>query len=349
MRDARRERRVARPRHARSRRASPRSRQSLEEIAALPDPVGAVIAEWDRPNGLHIERVRTPLGVIGVIFESRPNVTADAGALCAEGRQRRDPARRLRHASELRRDPCLPRRGPARGRPARGRDPARADDRPRRRRRHAARPRRRHRRDRAARRQEPRGARAGGGARAGLRASRRRLPRLRPRAGRSRHGARRSSSTPRCGAPASAARRRRCSSTRPWRRATCAPLVEALQEAGCAIRGDAATRAAAAGVEPATRGRLVHRISRRDHRGARRRRPRRGDPPRLDLRLAPHRRDRHRRRGGGRSASWRRSIRRSCCTTPRPSSPTAASSAWARRSASPPAGCTRAARSASSS
>ena len=55
--------------------------KSLEDIAALPDPVGAVIAEWDRPNGLHIERVRTPLGVIGIIFESRPNVTADAGAL----------------------------------------------------------------------------------------------------------------------------------------------------------------------------------------------------------------------------------------------------------------------------
>ena len=54
----------------------------IEEIAALPDPVNVIIAEWDRPNGLHIERVRTPLGVIGIIFESRPNVTADAGALC---------------------------------------------------------------------------------------------------------------------------------------------------------------------------------------------------------------------------------------------------------------------------
>lgn len=51
-------------------------------IAALPDPVGQAIAAWQRPNGLKIERVRTPLGVIGVIFESRPNVTADAGALC---------------------------------------------------------------------------------------------------------------------------------------------------------------------------------------------------------------------------------------------------------------------------
>ncbi len=56
--------------------------KGIEEIAALPDPVGAVIAEWDRPNGLHIERVRTPLGVVGIIYESRPNVTADAGALC---------------------------------------------------------------------------------------------------------------------------------------------------------------------------------------------------------------------------------------------------------------------------
>ncbi len=55
--------------------------KSLEDIVALPDPVGSVIAEWDRPNGLHIERVRTPIGVIGIIFESRPNVTADAGAL----------------------------------------------------------------------------------------------------------------------------------------------------------------------------------------------------------------------------------------------------------------------------
>ncbi|MFN7012440.1 MAG: glutamate-5-semialdehyde dehydrogenase [Allorhizobium sp.] len=56
--------------------------EGIRAIADLKDPVGEVIAEWDRPNGLHIERVRTPLGVIGVIYESRPNVTADAGALC---------------------------------------------------------------------------------------------------------------------------------------------------------------------------------------------------------------------------------------------------------------------------
>jgi len=54
----------------------------VEQVAALEDPIGAVIADWDRPNGLRIQRVRVPLGVIGIIYESRPNVTADAGALC---------------------------------------------------------------------------------------------------------------------------------------------------------------------------------------------------------------------------------------------------------------------------
>src|SRR6185436_6313923 len=54
----------------------------LDEVARLDDPVGAVIADWTRPNGLRFERVRVPLGVIGIVYESRPNVTADAGALC---------------------------------------------------------------------------------------------------------------------------------------------------------------------------------------------------------------------------------------------------------------------------
>ena len=56
--------------------------KGLENVAALNDPVGETIAEWERPNGLKIARVRVPLGVIGIIYESRPNVTADAGALC---------------------------------------------------------------------------------------------------------------------------------------------------------------------------------------------------------------------------------------------------------------------------
>jgi len=56
--------------------------QGVESIADLPDPVGSVVDEWARPNGLRIQRVRVPLGVIGIIYESRPNVTGDAGALC---------------------------------------------------------------------------------------------------------------------------------------------------------------------------------------------------------------------------------------------------------------------------
>jgi glutamate-5-semialdehyde dehydrogenase len=56
--------------------------RSVEEIVALPDPVGTIVAEWARPNGMRIQRVRVPLGVIGIIYESRPNVTSDAGALC---------------------------------------------------------------------------------------------------------------------------------------------------------------------------------------------------------------------------------------------------------------------------
>ncbi len=56
--------------------------RGVEDIAALPDPIGTVVAEWTRPNGLRIQRVRVPLGVIGIVYESRPNVTSDAGALC---------------------------------------------------------------------------------------------------------------------------------------------------------------------------------------------------------------------------------------------------------------------------
>ncbi len=56
--------------------------RSIEEVVALPDPIGVIAAQWQRPNGLRIQRVRVPLGVIGIIYESRPNVTADAGALC---------------------------------------------------------------------------------------------------------------------------------------------------------------------------------------------------------------------------------------------------------------------------
>jgi glutamate-5-semialdehyde dehydrogenase len=56
--------------------------KGIEDIIALSDPIGAITAEWTRPNGMRIQRVRVPLGVVGIIYESRPNVTADAGALC---------------------------------------------------------------------------------------------------------------------------------------------------------------------------------------------------------------------------------------------------------------------------
>jgi glutamate-5-semialdehyde dehydrogenase len=56
--------------------------RGLEDIARLSDPIGTVLAQWSRPNGMVIQRLRVPLGVIGIIYESRPNVTADAGALC---------------------------------------------------------------------------------------------------------------------------------------------------------------------------------------------------------------------------------------------------------------------------
>jgi glutamate-5-semialdehyde dehydrogenase len=58
--------------------------KGLDEVASLANPVGAVLASWTRPNGLRIERVRVPLGVVGIIYESRPNVTADAGGLCLQ-------------------------------------------------------------------------------------------------------------------------------------------------------------------------------------------------------------------------------------------------------------------------
>jgi glutamate-5-semialdehyde dehydrogenase len=73
--------------------------RGLEAIAALPDPVGSISAEWTRPNGLKISRVRVPLGVIGIIYESRPNVTADAGGLCLKSGN----AAILRGGSESRR------------------------------------------------------------------------------------------------------------------------------------------------------------------------------------------------------------------------------------------------------
>ena len=164
--------------------------RGVEEIARLADPVGTVLAEWERPNGLRIQRVRVPLGVIGIIYESRPNVTCDAGALCLKSGN----AAILRGGSESHRSStaihaCLADGLRAAGLPE-ALHPARADDRPRRRRLHAGRHDRLDRRDRAAGRQEPRRARAAGSARAGHRPPRRQLPRLRRSRGGPQHGAR---------------------------------------------------------------------------------------------------------------------------------------------------------------
>ncbi|HEY2573553.1 MAG TPA: glutamate-5-semialdehyde dehydrogenase, partial [Verrucomicrobiaceae bacterium] len=56
--------------------------RAIEEVATLPDPVGEILAEWSRPNGLRLQKIRVPIGVIGIIYESRPNVTSDAAVLC---------------------------------------------------------------------------------------------------------------------------------------------------------------------------------------------------------------------------------------------------------------------------
>ena len=111
--------------------------QGGSEIAALPDPVGAYARDLDAAQRPRIERVATPLGVIGIIFESRPNVTADAGALCLKAGN----AAILRGGSESFRTSTRDRSGTAArarsGRPAGERHPARADDGPRCRRRDA--------------------------------------------------------------------------------------------------------------------------------------------------------------------------------------------------------------------
>ena len=146
--------------------------RGLEEVAAHPDPVGRVLAAFTRPNGLVIEPTATPLGVVGVIYESRPNVTADAGALCLKSGN----AVVLRSGPDsfqlLASDPRLPRRRPEGGRPARGGNFARDFAGARRNPRNARGARGRARRHRAARRPEPGRAGAAGGPRAGIRPSR---------------------------------------------------------------------------------------------------------------------------------------------------------------------------------
>ena len=153
----------------------------LRAIAEQRDPVGRVLAEWDMPSGLHIQRVATPLGVVGVIYESRPNVTADAGALCLKAGNAVILRGGIGQLSHLDRHSCLHGDRVEAGRPARGGDPADPDAGPPDRDRHAAGG-GFHRRDRAAGRQGAGRSGAARGAGAGFCASGRHLPRLcRPR------------------------------------------------------------------------------------------------------------------------------------------------------------------------
>ncbi len=109
----------------------------LEDVAALPDPLARTLAEWQRPNGLRFRRIATPIGVVGMIYESRPNVGADAAGAVPEGGQRRHPARRVGKPAQRAGDPRRDRRRPGGGRAAGGLRADRARCRPRACRRHA--------------------------------------------------------------------------------------------------------------------------------------------------------------------------------------------------------------------
>ena len=219
--------------------------EAIEEIAALPDPVGRVAARFERPNGLVIERVATPLGVVGVIFESRPNVIADAGALCLKAGNAailRTGSASFRSAQAIHAalaaasaDAGLPREAitfvPTRDRAAvgamldgPGRRPSTSSCRA------AARTWSRGCRRRRACRSSPISKACAMSmciASADLDMAKKHHRRM-----------------PSCAAPASAARPRRCSSIAPCASTHLAPLVTALLDAGCAVRGDAATLAA---------------------------------------------------------------------------------------------------------
>ena len=276
----------------------------LEVVAALEDPVGQVIAEWERPNGLKIARVRVPLGVIGIIYESRPNVTADAAALCLKSGN----AAILRGGSESARSSaaihqCLVRALEKHGLPATAvqmvptqdrdavgimlRDMARYIDVI-----------------------VPRGgkglvARVQQDARVPVMSHLEGICHTYIHAGADLAMARRIAVNAKmrrtgiCGATETILVDRACAATH------LQPIVADLIAAGCEVRGDAATQASDSRVSAAAGFRLGQGVPRRDRRGARDRRPRRGARAHPPLRLGAHRRDRHERRGRGRAVPER--------------------------------------------
>ena len=323
--------------------------EGVDVVRELADPVGEVTESWTRPNGMTIERVRVPLGVIGIIYESRPNVTADAAALCLKagnaailrGGSESQRSNRAIHAliADGLRAAGLPADAiqlvPTRDRAAVGMMLAGLDG--------------DYRCDRAARRQEPGRARAG--RRRGCRCSRiskasatsmsTRPPSLDMAKSIVLNAKMRRTGV--CGAAETLLVDRAVAPTH------LKPLVTMLLDAGCEVRGDDATRKADARVKPASEEDWSTEYLDFDHlRDASSTAS--TTPSRISsatARITPIRSSptiRPRRRN-----SCARSIPPSCCTTRRPSSPTAASSASAPRSASPPDASTRAARSAPSS
>ena len=317
--------------------------RGVEEIAALADPIGATIAQWTRPNGLDIARVRVPLGVIGIIYESRPNVTCDAGSLCLKSGN----AAILRGGSESVHSSraihaCLVEGLLAAGLPAASIQLVPTTDRaavgyllssmtdyidvvvPR-----------------------------GGKSLVARVQQEARVPVIGHLEGVCHVFVDRDADLDMARAIVKNAKLRRtgvCGSAETVLiDAACAathlaPVIKDLLDAGCEVRGDAAVQKVDARVVGRHRAGLVHRISRRHHRRARGRRRGRRHRAHRQIRLGAHRQHRHRECRPPRSDSSSAWTAPSCCTTPPRSSPTAASSAWARRSASPPIASMRAGR-----
>ena len=274
--------------------------KGLRDIAALPDPVGEVTASWTRPNGLEISRVRVPLGVIGIIYESRPNVTADAGGLCLKSAN----AVILRSGSESFLASLVICNALTEGLAEAGLPEAAIQLVP------------------TVQRE------AVGFMLAGLGGA---IDVIVPRGGKSLVARVQEEARVPVFAhlegichvyvhqPADAAMAKAIVLNAKMRRTgvcgaaetllvdrTAAPthlvpLVDALIEAGCEVRGDPDTQRAELQGEVGKRGRLVHRISRRRHRRARGGWARRGDRPHRALRLAAHRGDHYRGQGRGRA------------------------------------------------